>query len=65
MRAGLIFATAVAALVAAAALVGYGGHAAVVTLAIVAPLGWLTVLAADRLHRLHGLRRRFARRRRW
>ncbi len=60
MRAGLLFATAVAALVAAAALVGYGGHAAVVTLAIVAPLGWLTVLAADRLSRLRGLRRRFA-----
>ncbi len=60
MRSGLLFATAVAALVAAAALVGYGGHAAVVTLAIVAPLGWLTVLAGDRLSRLRGLRRRFA-----
>ena len=60
MRSGLIFATAVAALVATAALIGYGGHAAVVTLAIVAPLGWLTVLAADRLSRLRGLRRRFA-----
>jgi signal transduction histidine kinase len=60
MRAGLAYATAVAALVAAAALVGYGGHAAVVTLAIVAPLGWLTVLAADRLSHLRGLRRRFA-----
>jgi signal transduction histidine kinase len=60
MRSGLLFATAVAALVAAAALVGYGGHAGWVTLAIVAPLGWLTVLAADRLSRLRGLRRRFA-----
>ena len=60
MRAGLAFATVVAALVALAALIGYGGHAAVVTLAIVAPLGWLTVLATDQVHRLHGLRRRFA-----
>ncbi len=60
MRAGLAFATVVAALVAVAALIGYGGHAAVVTLAIVAPLGWLTVLATDQVHRLHGLRRRFA-----
>ena len=61
MRAGLAFATAVAALVAAAALIGYGGHAAVITLAIVAPLGWLTVLA-DHLvvRRIRGLRRRFA-----
>ena len=61
MRAGLAFATAVAALVAAAALIGYGGHAALITLAIVAPLGWLTVLA-DHLvvRRMRGLRRRFA-----
>ena len=61
MRAGLAFATAVAALVAAAALIGYGGHAAVITLAIVAPLGWLTVLA-DHLvvRRIRGLRSRFA-----
>jgi signal transduction histidine kinase len=63
-RADLAFATAVAALVAAACLVGYGVHAAAVTLAIVAPLGWLTVLATDRLivhrSRLGSLRRQFA-----
>jgi signal transduction histidine kinase len=60
---GIAFATALAALVAVAALAGYGGHAAWVTLAIVAPLGWLTVLATDRLiasrARLGGLRRQF------
>ena len=62
MRSGLVFATAVAALVAVAALIGYGGHAAWVTFAIVAPLGWLTVLVTDRLivRRRGGLRRRFA-----
>jgi signal transduction histidine kinase len=60
---GLAFATALALLVAAAALAGYGGEAAWITLAIVAPLGWLTVLATDRLiarrERLGGLRRQF------
>jgi signal transduction histidine kinase len=58
----LVFATLVAALVAAAALIGYGGHAAVVTLAIVAPLGWLTVLVTDRLivRSRRGLRSKFA-----
>jgi signal transduction histidine kinase len=60
VRSGLVFATVVAALVALACLIGYGGHAALVTLAIVAPLGWLTVLATDQVHRLPGLRRRFA-----
>jgi signal transduction histidine kinase len=60
MRSGLVFATVVAALVAAAALIGYGGHAAVITLAIVAPLGWLTVLATDQVHRMRSLRHRFA-----
>ena len=58
----LAFATLVAALVAAAALIGYGGHAAVLTLAIVAPLGWLTVLVTDRLivRSRRGLRGKFA-----
>ena len=58
----LAFATVVAALVAAAALIGYGGHAAVVTLAIVAPLGWVTVLVTERLivRSRRGLRRKFA-----
>jgi signal transduction histidine kinase len=58
------FATAVAVAVSAAAWIGYGGHAGLVTLEILAPLGWLTVLAADRLiahrARLGGLRRQFA-----
>jgi signal transduction histidine kinase len=58
------FATAVAAAVSAAAWIGYGRHAGLVTLEILAPLGWLTVLAADRLiahrTRLGGLRRQFA-----
>jgi signal transduction histidine kinase len=61
---GLAFATGLAVLVAVAALLGYGGHAAWLTLVIVAPLGWLTVLATDRLiarrARLGGLRRQFA-----
>jgi signal transduction histidine kinase len=60
---GLAFATALALLIAGACLVGYGGEAAGITLAIVAPLGWLTVLATDRLiarrERLGGLRRQF------
>ena len=64
LRSGLAFATTVALLVAAACLVGYGVHAAALTLAIVAPLGWLTVLSTDRLvvhrARLGGLRRQFA-----
>jgi signal transduction histidine kinase len=60
----LAFATLVAALVSAAAWIGYGRHAGVVTLVTFAPLGWLTVLVADRLiahrERLGGLRRQFA-----
>jgi signal transduction histidine kinase len=60
---GLAFATALALLVAAACLVGYGVHASAVTFAIVAPLGWVTVLVTDRLiahrARLGGLRRQF------
>ena len=35
--------------VSAAAWIGYGRHAGVVTFEILAPLGWLTVLVADRL----------------
>jgi signal transduction histidine kinase len=58
------FATLVAALVSAAAWIGYGQHAGVVTFVTLAPLGWLTVLVADRLiahrERLGGLRRQFA-----
>jgi signal transduction histidine kinase len=61
---GLAYATGLALLVAAASWAGYGIHAAWVTLAIVAPLGWVTVLATDRLiarrARLGGLRRQFA-----
>ena len=57
---GLAFSTAVSVLVALAALVGYGSHAGFVTLAIVAPLGWVTVLATDRLLAGGGLRRQFA-----
>jgi signal transduction histidine kinase len=60
----LAFATMVAALVSAAAWIGYGRHAGLVTFEILAPLGWLTVLVADRLiahrERLGGLRRQFA-----
>jgi signal transduction histidine kinase len=58
----LAFATAIAALVAIACLIGYGVHAALVTLAIVAPLGWLTVLVTELLiiRSRRGLRRRFA-----
>jgi signal transduction histidine kinase len=63
LRTDLAFATVVALLVAAACLAGYGVHAGAVTFAIVAPLGWVTVLATDRLivHRsqLGGLRRQF------
>jgi signal transduction histidine kinase len=60
---GLAFATALALLVASACLAGYGVHAGAVTFAIVAPLGWVTVLVTDRLiahrGRLGGLRRQF------
>jgi signal transduction histidine kinase len=60
----LAFGTLVAAAVSVAAAVGYGRHAGLVTLEILAPLGWLTVLIAGRLiahrERLGGLRRQFA-----
>jgi signal transduction histidine kinase len=60
----LVLSTLVAILVAAAVLVRYDLHGAVVTAAILAPLGWLTVLATDRLavhrRRLGGLRRQFS-----
>lgn len=60
----LALATAVAAAVSAAAWVGYGRHAGIVTFEILAPLGWLAVLVCDRLiaqrARLGGLRRQFA-----
>ena len=57
----MIFALAVAVLVALAALAGYGGHAGLVTLAIVAPLGVATVLACEQViaRRSGGLRRQF------
>jgi signal transduction histidine kinase len=58
---GLAFSTAVSLLVALAAMIGYGAHAGWVTLAIVSPLGWVTVLATDRLTLRGGLRRRLAR----
>lgn len=56
------FATGVGGLVALAALIGYGSHAGWVTLAIVAPLGWVTVLITEQLivRRPRGLRRQFA-----
>lgn len=60
----LAFATLVAGLVSAAAWIGYGAHAGLVTFEILAPLGWLTVLVANRLiahrERLAGLRTQFA-----
>jgi signal transduction histidine kinase len=60
----LALSTFVAVLVAAAVLARYDLHGALVTAAILAPLGWLTVLATDRLavhrRRLGGLRRQFS-----
>jgi signal transduction histidine kinase len=60
----LAFATLVAAAVSVACWIGYGRHSGLGTLVILAPLGWLTVLVADRLisyrERLGGLRRQFA-----
>jgi signal transduction histidine kinase len=60
----LAFATLVAVVLSAAALLGYGTHAGLATLEILAPLGWITVLIADRLidrrEQLGGLRRQFA-----
>jgi signal transduction histidine kinase len=57
------FATLVALAIAAMVLVAYDAHGAWVTLAILAPLGWVTVLVTDRLityrARLGGLRRQF------
>ncbi len=60
----LAFASLVAVGISAAALAGEDWHAAAVTLAILAPLGWLAVMVTDRLvahrARLGGLRRQFA-----
>ena len=60
----LAYATGLALLVSCACVGAYGVEAGVLTFAIVAPLGWLTVLATDRLvahrARLGGLRRQFA-----
>ena len=60
---GLAFATGLAVLVAAACLGAYGVEAGAITFAIVAPLGWGTVLVTDRViahrARLGGLRRQF------
>jgi signal transduction histidine kinase len=55
------FATGVAVVVAVACVIGYGGQAGLVTLAIVAPLGWVTVLVTERLvvYRRRDLRRQF------
>jgi signal transduction histidine kinase len=60
---GMAFATGLAVLVAAACLGAYGVEAGAITFAIVAPLGWGTVLVTDRViahrARLGGLRRQF------
>jgi signal transduction histidine kinase len=56
----VIFALLIAVAIALVVLAVYGAHAALVTLAIAAPLGVLTVLASERLARRDiGLRRRF------
>jgi signal transduction histidine kinase len=57
----LSFALALALAVSAAVLVGYDAHGALVTLAIVAPLGLVTVLAGELIaaRRPGGLRRQF------
>jgi signal transduction histidine kinase len=59
---GVIFALAVALVVAGVVLAVYGGHGALVTLEIVAPLGIATVLASEAVaaRRRGRLRRRFA-----
>ncbi len=59
---GVAFALAVALVVAGVVLAVYGGHAALVTLEIVAPLGVATALASEWIARRRwgGLRRRFA-----
>ena len=60
---GLACSTLTAAVLAGAAGLVYGGHAAVVTAAILLPLGWVTVLltsaAVARRDRLGGLRAQF------
>jgi signal transduction histidine kinase len=60
----LAFTAAVTAAITAAAWIGYGSHSATGTLAILGPLGAITVLAAHALAargaRIGGLRRRFA-----
>jgi signal transduction histidine kinase len=59
----LAFATLVALAIAAAVMAAYDRHGALTTFAILAPLGWVTVLVTDRLiahrARLGGLRRQF------
>jgi signal transduction histidine kinase len=60
---GLACSTLTAALLSGVAGLVYGGHAAVVTAAILLPLGWVTVLltaaTVARRDRLGGLRRQF------
>ncbi|UTI66835.1 HAMP domain-containing histidine kinase [Paraconexibacter antarcticus] len=61
--AGVAFALALTTAITALALVGYGTHAAVVTFELLAPLGVITVLAAEwwatNRQRAGGLRRQF------
>jgi signal transduction histidine kinase len=61
---GVGFALALTAGITLLALAGYGTHAAVVTFELLAPLGVVTVLAAEwwtqNRHRAGGLRRQFA-----
>src|SRR3954468_1582274 len=56
---GVIFALAAALAVAGVVLAVYGGHGALLTLEIVAPIGVLTVLVSDWIAGWGGLRRRF------
>ncbi|WP_354698070.1 hypothetical protein DSM112329_03734 [Paraconexibacter sp. AEG42_29] len=62
--AGIAFALALSGGITLLALAGYGTHAAVVTFALLAPLGVVTVLAAEwwarHRQRAGGLRRQFA-----
>jgi signal transduction histidine kinase len=61
---GVLFALGLSAAITALAAAGYGQHAAVVTFALLAPLGVVTVLAAQwwvaQRQRAAGLRRQFA-----
>src|SRR5207248_1038218 len=60
MRRSLCYAVGVAVAGALATVVGHGTHAGLIVLAILAPVGAVTVALAHQVRRVSGLRRQFA-----